>query len=373
MLHRPDGHSQLPINYRKAFRDAVELYIVSAYLTDWDEGLKLNSKCRRLRIIIGKDFGITRKDACRKVLAWLPKWKRTNWFKVAEQIEGFHPKAVFWMNADGKHYAIVGSSNLTKAAFDSNYEANIFCKISQKDYIAAKRWVRDIEKACVPVSEDWIETYKEAARKPDGKAGSTTTSVIPLRLPRPNGVGKLLDIRRQQLSRYEKHKANLMNLFRDCAAERVTNSGFYERLSEYWSADAGDRLQGSGWERTGKGSNFQQLARSFVVVESCDPDERDDVLATEIDRLSVLGVHSRGAFFSEMLCLRFPNLYPVLNNPVWKYLSETGFRAPRGATEGERYIDLALKLRASLRGNPGYPAKNIAELDAIIWATYSNA
>jgi len=74
-----------------------------------------------------------------------------------------------------------------------------------------------------------------------------------------------------------------------------------------------------------------------------------------------------------MLCLRFPNLYPVLNNPVWKYLSETGFRAPRGATEGERYIDLALKLRASLRGNPGYPAKNIAELDAIIWATYSNA
>jgi hypothetical protein len=73
-----------------------------------------------------------------------------------------------------------------------------------------------------------------------------------------------------------------------------------------------------------------------------------------------------------MLCLRFPNLYPVLNNPVWDFLKDIGFKAPRGATEGERYVDLALKLRAALRGNPGYPAKDIAELDTIIWATYGS-
>jgi phosphatidylserine/phosphatidylglycerophosphate/cardiolipin synthase-like enzyme len=247
MLHRPNVHAGLAINYRTAFRDAVELYIVSAYLTDWDEGLKLNSRCRRLRIIVGKDFGITRRDACLKVLAWLPKGRRTNCFKVAEQIKGFHPKAAFWTNDDGKHFAIIGSSNLTRAAFDSNYEANIFCKMSQKDYIAAKRWVKDIEEACVPVSEDWLEKYKEAPRIPGGKPGSATNSagaeVVPLRLPQPNGMRQLLEQRRQQLSRYKKYKTGLMKLFRDCAAKRVTNEGFYERLSEYWSHEIGDRLQ----------------------------------------------------------------------------------------------------------------------------------
>jgi hypothetical protein len=88
------------------------------------------------------------------------------------------------------------------------------------------------------------------------------------------------------------------------------------------------------------------------------------VLVAEIDRLSKLRVSTRGAFFSEMLCLRFPELYPVLNNPVWDCLSDTGFKAPRGSTEGERYVELALKLRAALRGNPSYPAKNVAELPA---------
>ncbi|WP_275187346.1 phospholipase D family protein [Bradyrhizobium sp. CSA112] len=373
MLHRPQGPAGLAINYRTAFRDAVELYIVSAYLTDWDEGLKLNPQCRRFRIIIGKDFGITRKDACLKVLAWLPEG-RANCFKVAEQINGFHPKAVFWMNADGKHFAIIGSSNLTRAAFDSNYEANIFCTMSRNQFIDAKRWVKDIEDACVPVSEDWLKKYTEAPRTPGRRQGSATnsagTEVVPLRLPRANGTRKLLQQRRQQLLQYKKHKTGLMKLFRNCAAARITNEGFYERLSKYWSHGVGDRLQGSGWERVGKGSNFQELARSFLVIEDCDPEERDDLLVAEIDRLSKLRVSARGAFFSEMLCLRFPELYPVLNNPVWDYLSDTGFKAPRGSTEGERYVDLALKLRAALRGNPSYPAKNIAELDTIIWATY---
>ncbi|UGA48636.1 phospholipase D family protein [Bradyrhizobium quebecense] len=374
MLHRPNGHAGLAINYKTAFENAVELYIVSAYLTDWDERLRLNSRCRRLRIIIGKDFGITRKAACLKVLAWLPRGKRANCFKVAEQIKGFHPKAAFWTNTDGKHFAIVGSSNLTRAAFDGNYEANVFCEISNNNYVAAKRWVRDIEHACVPVSEDWLKKYKEAPRMPGGESGSSTNGarpeVVPLRLPRPTGMKRLLQQRRQQLSQYSKHKAGLMKLIRDCAAERVTNDDFYERLPKYWSHEVGDRLQGSGWERAGKSSNFQELSRSFLAIEDCDPEERDDVLVAEVDRLNELGVAARGAFFSEMLCLRFPDLYPVLNNPVWEYMSDTGFKAPRGSTEGERYVDLALKLRAALRGNPGYPAKNIAELDAIVWATY---
>jgi hypothetical protein len=89
-----------------------------------------------------------------------------------------------------------------------------------------------------------------------------------------------------------------------------------------------------------------------------------------MDRLAELEVASRVAFFSEMLCLRFPGSYPVLNEPVWLFLKDVAFSAPRGASEGARYIYLAKTLRASLLDNPSYPAKNLAELDTVIWLKY---
>ena len=58
--------------YKKAFREAAELYLVSAYLTTW-QAPQLNKACEIFTFIIGKDFGITRKAACESVLEWLPK------------------------------------------------------------------------------------------------------------------------------------------------------------------------------------------------------------------------------------------------------------------------------------------------------------
>jgi hypothetical protein len=71
-----------------------------------------------------------------------------------------------------------------------------------------------------------------------------------------------------------------------------------------------------------------------------------------------------------MLSLRFPNEYPVLNDPVWKYLTAIKYHAPRGASEGAQFIFLAKTLRATLLQNPDHPAKNLAELDTVIWLEY---
>jgi len=71
-----------------------------------------------------------------------------------------------------------------------------------------------------------------------------------------------------------------------------------------------------------------------------------------------------------MLCLRFPEQYPVLNKPVKDYLLHVEFKPPRGASEGVLYVDLARKLRSSLIANPSHPAKNLAELDTVIWLAY---
>jgi hypothetical protein len=59
--------------YRRAFKQAEEICLATAYLTDWDLSHKLNPKCKRLTFLVGTDFGLTRKAAMLSVLKWIPK------------------------------------------------------------------------------------------------------------------------------------------------------------------------------------------------------------------------------------------------------------------------------------------------------------
>lgn len=154
------GSAQLGKLYERAFQHARELYIVSAYLTAWDTDLRLTKGCR-FRMVVGKDFGITRKDACRKVLKWLPANRKQN-FYVAAYIGGFHPKAIFWRDKNNQHHMLVGSSNLTEAAFQSNYEANLYSRVNSKVYRSAVEWIETIIEKSRPIDSAWLDTYREA-------------------------------------------------------------------------------------------------------------------------------------------------------------------------------------------------------------------
>ena len=375
LLHTEDGGKELANYYIRAFADAVELFIVTAYFTDWDASLILNPDCQNFRVIIGKDFGITRKAVCEKLMRWLPS-KRKGQFMVADGISGFHPKCVFWKEKTGLSYAVVGYSNLTRAAFTSNYEANVYCTLSVDEYAEAKRWVKRIESQSVPVSEDWLKKYKEA--RPAGRRGSSrhklgvqaVTPLLEIKLPKPRGMIAKITQRRHQLAAYKNTCDGLMLLFRRCASGDISSGQFYHELPQYWSHSVGDRLQGKGFEIKGKNGDFQALSKSFVRILDATIDNRDDVVVEEIDRLSELRVPTRQAFLTEMLCLRFPEYYPVLNKPVQDYIRAIKFKGPRGSSKGVQYIDLAIKLRHSLRQDPDYPAKNLAELDTVIWLKY---
>lgn len=371
-LHSPDEESDIRGVYQQAFNQAVELYVVSAYLTDWDMSIKLGKSCENFRIIIGKDFGITRKSACSKVMQWLPS-ERKGQFLVADNIDGFHPKAIFWKDKSNKCHALIGSSNLTKAAFESNYEANIYSEIDEKSYFQAKNWVREITEKAVVVSEDWLDQYIEGTsigKKKAPRSLNKHNSIVSLPLPLPTGAIAKVKERRKQISIHENMKSSLHDLFARCASGEVSSSEFYTQLPNLWNSELGNRLQGKGWERRGKASDFNELSISYLKIVRALDFERDDVVVREIDRLKVLKVSARTAFFSEMLCLTYPNRYPVLNKPVWAYLEDMKFRAPRGASEGVSYIDLAKKLRVSLQKNPSHPAQNLAELDTVIWLQY---
>lgn len=371
-LHVPGMKNSLYSQYAQAFGNAVELYVVTAYLTEWDDSLRLNSRCTKLRIIAGKDFGITRKKACEAVMKWLPARKKAC-FLVADYIDGFHPKAVFWKQEDGKAYAIVGSSNLTKAAFESNYEANVVVALTNKEYQSAKDWVKKIEDKSVVVSQDWLKHYQEAIpakKKPKTKNSLSASAVSDLWLPTPSDGPRRVKLRRAQIAAYRKQKSGLHKLFSSCAAGKISPEDFYEKLSTYWSYDKNTKIQGSGWQILGKGADFSIVSQCYQDVLDASDDDRDDVVAEAIDYMAQEGVPARSAFFSEMLCLEFPDLYPVLNKPIKNYLSAIKFRAPRKASEGAKYIDLAKKLRLSLSENPKHCAKNLAELDSVIESAY---
>jgi len=368
LLHAPNRNCNLSAAYKRAFDNAAELFVVSAFLTEWDTSLKLNSGCGKFRLIVGKDFGITRKSACQKVMRWLPSTRKHD-FRVADGIGGFHPKAVFWKETDGKCFAVIGSSNLTDAAFGSNVEANVFLRIDGSEYRAANLWLNEIERLSIPVDEGWLEHYREANLWPLGGRGARPQPrpVLPLELPAPARAVELVNRRRAQLKAFNKVKSDFRKLFKDCASGRTSSAEFYSKLPTVWNEC---RLQGKGFEIKGKHSDFQTLSGSILRIMDSNEEDRDDIVRAEIDRLAKHKIPTRGAFLSEMLCLNFPDKYPVLADPTWKFLKDKKFRALRGASEGSSYIRLALALRSSIAQNPKHPAKDLAELDTVIWLAY---
>jgi len=270
----------------------------------------------------------------------------------------------------------VGSSNLTQAAFETNYEANAFFALSVADYAKGKKWVKTIEKRSVVVSEDWLKKYKEATvsyqhgGKGSKKSEPDSKPVVLLKLPVTPRMKDQIDYRRLQLAVYEKKKAGLMGLCRRCAKKQISSEQFYKELPKYWGVEVADRLQGPGWEILGKHSDFQLLSQSVVRILNATDEDRDDVVSVEIDKLNKQKVPTRGAFLSEMLCLRFPREYPVLNQRVQNYLKAVSYKAPQRASEGAYFIFLARTLRSSLLDNPDHPAKNLAELDTVIASSY---
>jgi len=116
--------------------------------------------------------------------------------------------------------------------------------------------------------------------------------------------------------------------------------------------------------------DFHTLSQSFMRILDATDADGDNVVSSELDWLSRRKVPTRRAFLTEMLCLRFPDKYPVLNQPVQDYLKAVGYKATRGASKGARFLHLAKALRSSLLQNPEHPAKNLAEPDTIIWLAY---
>lgn len=373
ILLNPDTQNpeQLRQIYDRAFWEAQELYVASAYLTDWKGYRHVNPGCRQVIFLVGTDFGLTRKAAMRDVLRWLPKRACCIFGAVPRLLQGgFHPKVVAWRDRTGRHFCVVGSSNLSRAGFASNYEANVFLPISAREFGRVTAWLDSIAQHAVPVTGDWINHhYKEALPPRGGKVGARAALAVKLHTPEGVVYARVVRERRGQQAAFKEISHRLRTTAIRCADGEITNNEFWRRFWRLWSSHA-SRFQGSGLEFTGKSANWRQVCGALVRI--LDAAKRrsithlDYVVSREIDRLVKAQNPARGAWLSEMLCHYFPELYPIRNEPVRRWLSWNKWRGRRGATEGQRYIELARQLRHAVRARPA-GARNLAELDLAIW------
>jgi hypothetical protein len=355
--------------YNRALQEAEELYVASAYLTDWDLNIKLNPACKTVVFLVGTDFGLTRKAAMRNVLRWIPKGGSFSFFAVPPQNAGFHPKIMVWRSVAGRHYCLLGSSNLSKAAFSANYEANILTPISTAEYATIREWIDSISQQSDSVSEDWIDHhYTESQWKPKGqKKAATVIAIKPSHLPRGAACTRAVRERRKQQAAFQEISGPFRTAVLQCSKGQITNGKFWDLFWEMWSKEEW-RFQGGGLQIKCKAADWQQVCSALVnIFEAGKLPTRDRIVIQEIDCLHLARNPARRAWLSEILCHFYPELYPVMNTPIQKWLSKINLRPRRGATEGQRYIDLARTLRVTTTNSHPAGARTLAELDGAIW------
>jgi hypothetical protein len=306
------------------------------------------------------------------VLKCVPKGMSS--FFAADTESGFHPKIVAWKASSGKHYCIIGSSNLSRAAFSANYEANIFSPISAREFGRICKWIDEI--GMIPITEEWITGhYQEAKPARRNKAASAPIQIKARLLPKSAACAQSVKNKRRNQQAFAGVEQKLRKLFIQCSSDRANEGRFWQQFWPLYKGHPSWRLQGKGLEITAKHARWPQACGALVrILEAAKTpaiNQLDGVVAREIDDLAKAGNSVRGAWLSEMLCHYLPLLYPVNNKPVQKWWSLNAFPYSRGAKEGKRYVELAQKLRWVLRKYHPAGARNLAEMDGAIHSRLS--
>lgn len=388
ILLNPENNRELIKLYERAFQNGTEVFLATAFLTDWGFKVPLNRKCQKFLAIVGTNFGLTRKRACQKLYDWLPRGVafQAKAFRVVPG-KTFHPKILVWKENDS-YFALVGSSNLTSAAMSSNYEINTFNEIDERQYKSIQTWFNDRSYESEKIEPTWIEKYKEADLKNCRSIDvqEEKEAVFDLKLNPPSNITETLAQRKNQCENFLVHKDTILKLLNDCASvakkETVSkmeieeaNDLFWKSFSKLWHFQKDGKLQfrfqGNGVERTCTKSNWNESTTALLEIINSEENlsiERLDVLvAQKIDDLCKQKNPARGAWLSEMLCQFFPDFYPVKNDPVEKWIESLDWKFETGLSEGQWYIELSRRLRNVVYQNKDI-VNNLAELDHVIWA-----
>ena len=155
---------------------------------------------------------------------------------------------------------MIGSSNLSKAAFSNNCEANVMTEISSHDFARLSAWLDSVSTDSSPISQDWIQHhYTEAKVTYKGKkADNSVLQIKPSDLPRESACARAVrDNRHKQATFHEIAKPVRAAAVRR-ARGKISRNQFWRTFWKLW-AHHKSRLQGSGLQFAGKSAKWEGL------------------------------------------------------------------------------------------------------------------
>jgi len=380
LLLLPDDSSDLASIYNRAMKNGAEIYIATAFLTSWAQISKPNRNCINFKILCGTGFGLTKKDALKKVLKWLPSQFKNELY-ASTSGSSFHPKILAWKESNGTYYVLAGSSNLTIAGLNKNLEVNILKKINEKEWLRLESWINDEIINASIINESWIDDYVESDNKSfsKGKGAASNSTWKPPKLFKPKKAEKHLKGHLKQMRTFEKIKNDYLKIIEKCAVGKISNEDFYNQM--YKVRVHGENIfQRPTWRIACKNCNwkevcqlivsFQKLEKKYGSISKKNEDKYDQFLKIKLDELDRMGNPSRSAWLSEQLCQFYPNYYPLVNGALRPWLKNHKLPPARGASFGAKYIHLTKVLRKAIRSNES-EISNFVELDAVAW-TFTN-
>ncbi len=341
----------------EVIKSADEIWWASAYLTSWP--LTTNcipkSSCTSCNIVVGSDFRISRKAALQDLHKWSKKAKANVFINEAS---GFHPKTIFWKKGN-KYYALIGSSNLSVAAWSTNVELNVVINITNKEYRFLTKWFQDYVIAAWPMLDaNWLEGYEES--KHNGKPKTDPIKRIDERIKNLRVVE--LNTPRQQLRIYKKNKTKFEQLVKSCATAAINRDAFYETM---WNLLYDSWYGTPSWCRSCKNAIWEEACRELVKIFDSPEVERDKYVKEAIDSLLASGNPTRGAWLTEILCHHYPYSYPLLNNPIKQWIKQNKI-SKTSNIDGSTYIRISAIMRNILKKNRDR-FNNLGEMDHAIW------
>lgn len=154
-----------PAEIRGAFLDAVgdaaDVVVAVAWARSGWALDQLEESGARVRSLVGVSFGMTTPDALDRLAACGDAWVRENDPRCL-----FHPKGYLFRRSNGSARLLIGSMNLTRAAFMTNCEAGVLLEL---DAAQADSWMEAWEawkSQGVRATKAWREEYAAAYRPP---------------------------------------------------------------------------------------------------------------------------------------------------------------------------------------------------------------
>lgn len=327
---------------------ANAIWVVSAFARNSGWSMirgALVASSAQVVLLTGLDFCLTEPSVLRD---WLGEAFRSKGAEPYLHVgkETFHPK-VFLVEGEKKSFALVGSGNLTAGGLVGNVEC--FAYVGDEVAVAElKGWLGQLRadlSSCVPLTLEGIEAYEPIWEKAE-KARRR------LRQRGRNAIRQTRRAHEAQMKDWERAVGEAREFLQSAAFNwhhehhqaaqdvlRLLHHPTYDFSKQEWSSfydiwNMGHLIPIRKFSIFDEGVHLRQALRNLADATVSIEQRVDAILSTAgAFRVPYLGINA----VSKILACQEPHKWPVWNGPVETALRSFEYKAPAGATQGQKY------------------------------------